>query len=627
MDFYSYYKERFTWGHNPYESVAQCQKVVMELMNDHLIPLRISAESATSYLAALYDFAGDGCAVSFPFRIVQNALANAMQRAHDAVEAIDREQAKEAMEDMYADGLIPMYDPGDYEVQDVDLEGVEMDGVDDEPTLYELYLRDKESEGNHSSQCIDGPDSESEGLSKYFLDFQGIEGWGKARWAAFTAQIDTMIDIAATDPAGVDSMAHLLTEIRANFDRIPTESQEQALVAADRLVLAIRENMESLMDTLQDKRQINLISESMGMDDWDGENDLPDGFFDGPPDADESIAFFTSELHPKLDLSGWRCWGEEDWSIFEQAVADAQAAATAEPADAAPAMHLFLEIRQNIETLELPRRFSMGNTADDLMEAVKQGMAQDLFQIQTKCPYVPRPVPIEPSEAPNRDAVQLPPEYAATPTSDDSDRRWKKGRVGRELVELNFDHLGEWSLSQWAAFKIHADKMTAAAELTTDALGQPGQLLEDIRAHIGEIPQHYIDDVTQMVTQLVQVINGRTSDALAEILRHSGQGNAEAGGAIILSFICEEGNSKAWKITDVYLPKISMPASTLLVSLPQELLKEIQQNTPKTEQELERLIQLHLDSGELCRAQVQKISSDPQKHRVSFLIFATEPVK
>lgn len=111
MDFYSYYKERFTWGHNPYESVAQCQKVVMELMNDHLIPLRISAESATGYLAALYDFAGDGCAVSFPFRIVQNALANAMQRAHDAVEAIDREQAEEAMEDMYADGLIPMYGP------------------------------------------------------------------------------------------------------------------------------------------------------------------------------------------------------------------------------------------------------------------------------------------------------------------------------------------------------------------------------------------------------------------------------------------------------------------------------------------------------------------------------------
>lgn len=628
MDFYSYYKERFTWGHNPYESVAQCQKVVMELMNDHLIPLRISAESATGYLAALYDFASDGCAVSFPFRIVMCALNNAMERAYTAVENIDRERAKQAMEDMRADGLIPVYDPGDYEVQDADLEGIEMDGVDDDPAINELHLCDKESEGRHSSRHIDGLDSESEGLSKHFLHFQGIESWGKARWAAFTAQIDRAINIAATDPAGVDSMAHLLSNIRDNFDKIPVGSQEQALVAADKLVLSIRENMESIMDALQDKRQIALISECIDADDWDCENDATEGFIVKAPDVNESVASLISEQQSYLDLSGWGCWGEEDWSIFDQAIADARAAAIASPADPMPAMHLFGGIRQNIETLERHRRFDMGNTADDLLEAIKKGMAQDLFQIQKKCPYSPRPMPIMSSESQSRDAVQLSPEYTVAPTPDNSDRRWKKGRVGRELVALDFDRLDEWKLSQWAALKIHSDKLTAAAEMTTDALGQPGQLLEDLRAHVQQIPPHYKEDASQIASQLVQAISGRISEALAEILQYCGQSDAKAGGAIILSFSCdEEEGSKGWKISDMYIPKLSMPAYPLLASLSQELLNRIQEDTPQTEQDLEILIQHHLDSAELCRFRVQKISGAPQKHRVSFLIFMVEHVK
>lgn len=371
-------------------------------------------------------------------------------------------------------------------------------------------------EGRISPYVGDPEEQPQDGLSQRFLDFEHIETWGKARWAAFTAQIDVAVDIADTSPMGLDSMSHLLSEIRGNFDRIPVEAQEQALIVVGKLVLAIRENIERAVDTMQDKHQIELTAD---MGDWNGEDDPPERFAEEPLDADETKALFTSETQRGLDLSGWGNWSEEDWSTFNQAVSDAKAAATAEPADPEPALRLFLGIRQNIEALSLNRRFSMGNTADDLAEAIKKGMAQDLFQVQQKCPYLPMPRPID------RDADRPLPQCDAAPASDGNDRRWKRGKIGRETVELDFDHLDEWNLSQWAALKIHADKLTAAAELTTGALGQPGQLLEDIRAHLQQVPQHYKDDVSQMVTQLVQAINGRASETLAEISRYCEQGD------------------------------------------------------------------------------------------------------
>lgn len=368
----------------------------------------------------------------------------------------------------------------------------------------EDHLWCEESERRSSPQRIDNPESEPwEGLSKYFLDFEHVESWGKARWTAFVAQINMIVDAAATSSTGLDSMSHLLSKIRDNFDRIPVEAQGQALIVVGKLVLAIREDMERATDTMQEKYQIELMTD---MGDWDGEDDPPERFAEEPLDADETRALFTSETQPRMDLSGWANWSEEDWSTFNQAASDAQATATAEPADPEPALRLFLGIRQNIEALSLNRRFSMGNTADDLAEAIKRGMAQDLFQIQKKCPYTPRPISM------NKNGGQPP-----APASDGNNRRWKKGRVGRELVELNFDHIADWELSQWAALKIEIDKLSAAAELTTSALGQPGQLLEDIRAHMEQVPSLCKKEVAQMAIKLEQAISGRVVETLKEI--------------------------------------------------------------------------------------------------------------
>lgn len=358
-------------------------------------------------------------------------------------------------------------------------------------------------DGRISPHVGDPEEQPQEGLSQRFLAFEGIETWGKARWAAFVAQLDLAIDIAASAPTGLDSMFHLLAEIRDNFIRIPMENQEQALIAADRLVLAIREDMERAMDTMQDRYQFELIAD---LGDWNGEDDPPERFAEEPPDADETTAFFTSEIQPRIDLSGWADWSEEDWATFDQAVANAQAAAIAEPANPEPAIRLFLGIRQNVENLELHRRFNMGNVADDLLEAVKKGMAQDLFHVQEKCPCVPWPLPVA------QDTKQ-----SLAPVPDGTKGHWKKGRLGRELVELNFDQIANWSLSQWAGLKIEVDKLTAATEMSADALGQPGQLLEDIRAHIQQIPPHYRGEVDQMATKLEQAISGKVAEALAKI--------------------------------------------------------------------------------------------------------------
>lgn len=367
----------------------------------------------------------------------------------------------------------------------------------------------EERSGAQYDECPE--DQPQESLSRRFLDFEHVETWGKARWTAFTAQIDTVIDIATTSPTGLDSMSHLLIEIKSAFGRMSVDSQEQALIAADRLVLAIREGMERAMDTMQDRYQFGLIAD---LGDWDGEDDPPERFAEEPPDVDEATAFFTSELQPYLDLSGWGNWGEEDWAVFDQAIANAQAAAVAEPADTAPAMHLFLEIRQNIETLTLHRRFAIGNLADDLMEAIKQGMAQDLFRIQKKCPAVPVPIGPVPSKS---QAQQDPP-----PATDGGRGHWKRGKVGRETVELNFDQIADWGLSEWAGLKIEADKLMAAAELTTEILGPPGQMLEDIRAHVEHIPPLYKKEVAQMAVKLERAISGKVSETLSEILQSDG---------------------------------------------------------------------------------------------------------
>lgn len=236
MDFYSYYKERFGWGPNPYQSTAMCQREVMELMNSHLIPMRIAAESAIGFLCALYDFAGDGCAVSFPFRIVKNALCNKLQSAHDAIEDMDREWAKEVMEAERADADGPPYEPPEFECWDVDLAEEDYDGIDDDPalTISQMY----------------GDDGEpgTTGTRRPFPDWEHIRDWTQSDWIKLQVYKDKVIAGAESGFMGISAVSGVLAAAKGAMTCIPLPRQVELAMWATEVVDCL---MFSLEDDLQ----------------------------------------------------------------------------------------------------------------------------------------------------------------------------------------------------------------------------------------------------------------------------------------------------------------------------------------------------------------------------------------
>lgn len=173
MDFYCYFKERFTWGRNPYSSVERCRQIVDEMMMNPIIPSRISNEAAISFLAAVRDFAGDGCFVSDEFATIMGSLMGELRTMFEAVEAADEAWAQEMADAGRGEGGGPMYDPGDYEVQPIDEDG---DEPDDEPepdepdlaTLEELY-------------GVNGEPGTT-GTRRPFPDWQRCDKWTQADW-------------------------------------------------------------------------------------------------------------------------------------------------------------------------------------------------------------------------------------------------------------------------------------------------------------------------------------------------------------------------------------------------------------------------------------------------------------
>lgn len=127
MDFYSYFKERFSWGSNPYSAVEKCRQIVDELMMNPIIPSRISNEAAVDFLAAVRDFAGDGCFVSDEFATILGSLTGGLRTMMEEVEAADEAFGQEMADAGQGEGGGPLYTPGDYEVRQVDLDGNELE--------------------------------------------------------------------------------------------------------------------------------------------------------------------------------------------------------------------------------------------------------------------------------------------------------------------------------------------------------------------------------------------------------------------------------------------------------------------------------------------------------------------
>lgn len=234
MDFYSYYKERLTWGGNPYESVSQCQRVVAELMENPVIPDRISTESAVGFLTALADFAGDGCSVVRVFDTTMDSLVDELNRMRQATDTIEQEWFRETLEAEYSG---PPYEPGDYEVRPEDMDGADLPEEperEEEPDLLEL----------ERLYGIAGEPGTT-GTRRPFPDWEHVDSWTQGDWIKLQTYKSKMLAAAGHDFFAMGSVTNALAAAKDAMPRVPLPRQVELAMWAEELVDLLISGMES----------------------------------------------------------------------------------------------------------------------------------------------------------------------------------------------------------------------------------------------------------------------------------------------------------------------------------------------------------------------------------------------
>lgn len=234
MDWYSYFKERFSWG-NPYASVTQCYQAVAELLQNPRIPFRVSASAAVDFLAALADFAGDGCAVATTYANAMEALVDEMQHMRELTAARDMAWLEEGQEG----GCGPMYAPGDYEVRQVDLEG---DGPDDDPA----FQPPDEQDIAVILQAMYGGGGEpgTTGTRTPFPDWDHVSSWTATDWLELQVYKDKVMAAAEAGFMGVGSVAGVLAAAKSAMTRVPLPRQVELCVWATEVVDCLMFSLE-----------------------------------------------------------------------------------------------------------------------------------------------------------------------------------------------------------------------------------------------------------------------------------------------------------------------------------------------------------------------------------------------
>lgn len=173
MDFYSYYIERFGWGNNPYTAIEECQRIVTEMLVNPNIPFRIATSAAADFMAALVDYAGNGCMVSKTYGDVRLAFNETLDIQQTAVEAIEWEwnQEEKAVE-IHPDD-IPLDDPG-YGVEPVDEAGA--DPNEEWSDSDAVYTAINELYGT-------GGEAGTTGTRRPFPDWEHADKWTQIDWA------------------------------------------------------------------------------------------------------------------------------------------------------------------------------------------------------------------------------------------------------------------------------------------------------------------------------------------------------------------------------------------------------------------------------------------------------------
>lgn len=241
MDLYCYFSERLKEGGNPYNALEMCEGIVCELMDNPKIPTRISLAAASDLLAAITDYAGNGCAVAASFRRVRQMVLDVCQRMHGICRAEDHTWRCEQEE---LEG-IPSFNPGDYECWPPDYDNGEDEGGDEEEELPDVIDEVREAFCSHCNGAE--PDSDR----RPFPDWANIDNWTSRDWVRFQIWKEKVLAVALMHRV---DYAHIVTDaiaaIEDNISRFPAARQTEASAWCQALVDELHTGLEAGLDRL-----------------------------------------------------------------------------------------------------------------------------------------------------------------------------------------------------------------------------------------------------------------------------------------------------------------------------------------------------------------------------------------
>lgn len=253
MDYYSFFKERFTWGSNPYIAITDCQQVVVEMLDNPKIPFCIAASAAIDLLSALADSTGNGYTVTAAFKSTMQALADMCQKTLDTTEAADKAWLLETQElEQEANGG-PPYIPDEYEVWPVDMDTGEDDEDDpDEEEPDETEPREPSEtleaiEEYLCSRC----DLVAPGTHRPWPDWQRCDRWTSGDWVRFQIHKEKILAVAKLhDYSSMGTVTDAIAAASAHISLLPVPRRAEVTLwcqeLADELFCGIENGLQEL---------------------------------------------------------------------------------------------------------------------------------------------------------------------------------------------------------------------------------------------------------------------------------------------------------------------------------------------------------------------------------------------
>ena len=268
MDFYCYFKERFTLGSNPYDAVRGCREIVDELISNPAIPDRISTEASIGFLTAARDFAGDGCFMSEAYTSVMASLEGALHTMRELVVAADEAWVQSLADNGQGGG--PAYESGDYEVRPVDLDGGEPEELPEEEPVAIPAPDDPDADDVFEAiRAMYGDEGKAgtTGTRKPFPDWEHIAHWTQSDWLKLQTYKEKVLIAAGYDFLSMDRATNALAAAKSVMGRLPLPRQVElrmwAAEIVDGLIAGLERNLSEMCAGSLHSHQGGLVQKQM----------------------------------------------------------------------------------------------------------------------------------------------------------------------------------------------------------------------------------------------------------------------------------------------------------------------------------------------------------------------------